>query len=102
MINPRLLLTLALSASVAACATASVSYSEVSPGDQPVFAESSKFNFLGLRPTPMERLTELRDELARQCDDRGVTGIVAKTSTINVIIGFIEKTELMGYCADAP
>jgi hypothetical protein len=71
----------------------------VAPGTQPVFAESSKFNVLGLSPTPMERLTELRDSLSHQCGDRGVTGIVAKASTVFVIIGVIEKTEVTGYCA---
>ncbi len=90
---------LALLVAASACATASVSYSNVAPGTQPVFAESSKFNVLGLSPTPMERLTELRDSLSDQCGDRGVTGIVAKTSTVFVIIGVIEKTEVTGYCA---
>jgi hypothetical protein len=85
--------------SASACATASVSYSEVAPGNQPVFAESSKFNFLGLTPTPMERLAELRDSLSQECGGRGVTAVVAKTSTIYAVIGFVEKTEVMGYCA---
>jgi hypothetical protein len=82
-----------------ACATASVSYSDVAPGAQSVSAESSKFNFLGLTPTPMERLTALRDSLNEQCGDGGVTGVVARTSTVYVIIGVIEKTEVTGYCA---
>lgn len=94
----RRLLALAVLGAASACATASVSYSEVTPGTQPVFAESSKLNFFGLTPTSVERLAELRDALDDQCGDRGVTGIVAKTSTIYVIIGYVEKTELMGYC----
>lgn len=89
---------LALLASVSACATASVSYSAVAAGTRPVFAESSKFNFLGLTPTPMESLTALRDSLNDQCGGRGVTGIVSKTSTVYAIIGVIEKTEVTGYC----
>ena len=89
---------LAMLVVVSACATASVSYSDIAPGTQPVFAESSKFNFLGLTPTPMERLSALRDTLNDQCGDRGVTGIVSKTSTVYVIIGVIEKTEVVGYC----
>jgi len=93
-------LALVLLVSVSACATASVSYSDVAPGTQPVFAESSRLNFLGLTPTPVERLAELRDALSSQCGDGSVTGIVAKTSTIYVIIGYVEKTELMGYCAE--
>lgn len=95
----RAFLSLAALAVVSACATASVSYSTVASGTQPVFAESSKFNVLGLTPTPMERLSALRDELNDQCGELGVTGIVAKTSTVYVIIGFIEKTEVAGYCA---
>jgi len=47
----------------------------------------------------MEQLSALRDQLNDQCEDRGVTGIVAKTSTIYAIIGFVEKTEVSGYCA---
>ena len=89
---------LAILVAASACATASVSYSEVAPGTQPVSAKSSKFSFLGLTPTPMERLTEVRDALNEQCGRRGVTGIVAKTSTVYVIIGVIEKTEVTGYC----
>lgn len=92
---------LAVLALVSACATASVSYSAVAVGTQPVFAESSKFNVFGLTPTPMEQLSAFRDQLNDQCGDRGVTGIVAKTSTVYVIIGFIEKTEVAGYCAQA-
>jgi len=85
---------------LSACATTSVSYSSmVPPGARSVFAESSKFNFLGFTPTPMEQLSALRDQLNDQCEDRGVTGIVAKTSTIYAIIGFVEKTEVSGYCA---
>ena len=90
---------LALLVAASACATASVSYSNVTPGKQTVSAKSSKFNFLGLTPTPMDRLTALRDSLDQQCGGRGVTGIVAKTSTVYVIIGVIEKTEVTGYCA---
>ena len=93
------LLGLAVLVAASACATASVSYSDVAPGNQPVSAKSSKFNFLGLTPTQMERLAEVRDALNEQCGDRGVTGIVAKTSTVYVIIGVIEKTEVTGYCA---
>lgn len=89
----------ALLIAASACATASVSYSDVAPGTQPVSAKSSKFNFLGLTPTPMEQLTGLRDELNEQCGGRGVTGMVAKTSTVYAIIGFVEKTEVTGYCA---
>ena len=92
---------LAILVVASACATASVSYSEVRPGQQSVSAESSKFNFLGFTPTPMERLTELRDSLNEQCGNRGVTGIVAKTSTVYVIIGVIEKTQVTGYCAQS-
>ena len=90
---------LALLLLVSACATASVSYSDIAPGTQPVYAKSSKFNVLGLSPTPIETLSALRDQLTEQCAGRGVTGIVAKTSTVYAIIGVIEKTELAGYCA---
>ncbi len=90
--------TLLLLAALAGCATASVSYSDVAPGTQMVSAESSKFNVLGLSPTPMERLVELRDSLRAQCGSRGVTGIVAKTSTVYAIIGVVEKTQVTGYC----
>lgn len=90
---------LAIVLAASACATASVSYSDVAPGKQPVAAKSSKFNFLGLTPTPMDRLSALRDSLNTQCGNRGVTGIVAKTSTIYAIIGVVEKTEVTGYCA---
>jgi hypothetical protein len=85
---------------LSACATQSVSYSSslAAPGAREVFAESSKFNFLGLTPTPMQQLSALRDQLNDQCENRGVTGIVAKTSTIYAIIGFVEKTEVSGYC----
>ena len=84
---------------LSACATTSVSYSSVAPpGARAVSAESSKFNFLGLTPTPMEMLIGLRDQLNDQCENGGVTGIVAKTSTIYAIIGFVEKTEVSGYC----
>ncbi len=82
-----------------ACVTASVSYSDVAPGTQPVSAKSSKFNFLGLTPTSMEKLTALRDSLNEQCGGRGVTGMVAKTSTIYAIVGVVEKTEVTGFCA---
>jgi len=85
---------------LSACATSSVSYSSVAaPGARAVFAESSKFNFLGLTPTPFEQLGALRDQLNDQCENRGVTGIVAKTSTIFAIVGVVEKTEVAGYCA---
>lgn len=97
---PGPLLAGALALSASACATASVSYSDVAPGTQPVFAESSKFNFLGLTPTSMERLAELRDALNAQCGGNGVTGVVAKTSTVYAVIGFLEKTELMAYCVE--
>ena len=84
---------------LSACATSSVSYSSVvPPGQRAVFAESSKFNVLGLSPTSMEQLSALRDQLNDQCENRGVTGIVAKTSTIYAIIGVVEKTEVTGYC----
>lgn len=83
-----------------ACATASVSYSDAAPGAQPVSARSSKLNFLGFTPTSMERLTALRDSLSEQCGGRGVTGVVARTSTVYVLIGSVEKTEVMGYCVD--
>ena len=91
---------LVLLVTTSACATASMSYSDIAPGTQPVSAEVSKFNFLGFTPTPLERLTALRDSLKQQCGDRGVTGVVAKTSTQWVIIGVIEKTEVTGYCAE--
>jgi len=84
---------------MAGCATASISYSNLAPGGQSVSAETSKFNFLGLTPTPMGELAALRDSLNDQCGDRGVTGIVARSSTIYAVIGVIEKTELRGYCA---
>jgi hypothetical protein len=84
---------------LAACATTSVSYSSVvPPGAREVFAESSKFNFLGFTPTSMEQLSALRDQLNDQCENRGVTGVVAKTSTIYAVIGFVEKTEVSGWC----
>ncbi len=83
-----------------ACATASVSYSDVAPGSTPVSAESSTFNLLGLTPTSIDRLAGLRDDLAAQCGDRGVTGVVAQTSTVYLVVGFMEKTEVMGYCAN--
>ena len=98
MSNARLVLSFTFLAAASACATASVSYSDVAPGTQPVAAESSKFNLLGLTPTPVERLRGLRDELNEQCGGRGVTGVVARTSTVYVIIGVIEKTEVAGYC----
>ena len=94
----RRLSALALLGTVSACATVSVSYSDVAVGTQPVSAKSSKLNFLGLTPTPMERLTALRDELNDKCGGRGVTAIVSKTSTVYVIIGVVEKTEVTGYC----
>ena len=85
---------------LSACAPTSVSYSSslAAPGAREVFAESSKFNFLGFTPTALEQLSALRDQLNEQCENRGVTGIVAKTSTVYAIIGFIEKTEVSGYC----
>jgi len=89
--------TLLLAAS--ACATASVSYSNVAPGTQAVTAEASKFNFLGLTPTPIETIYSLRDSLRQQCGGREVTGIVSRSSTIYAIVGFVEKTEVAGYCA---
>ena len=92
------LLGLALLVLAAGCATASVSYSDVAPGDQRVSAESSKFNVFGLSPTPMETLSELRDSLVEQCGGGGVTGIVSRSSTIYAIIGVIERTELVGHC----
>jgi hypothetical protein len=84
---------------LSACATASVSYSDVAPGAQAVSAEASKFNFLGFTPTPIETLYALRDDLRQQCGGRSVTGIVSRSSTIFAIIGFVEKTEVSGYCA---
>ncbi|MEK9509535.1 hypothetical protein WI460_15160 [Gemmatimonadota bacterium Y43] len=98
---PKAFASLVLLTALAACATASVSYSDVAPGSTPVSAESSKLNFLGLTPTSMERLAELRDELAEQCGDRGVTGVVARTSTMYAVVGYIEKVELRGYCAES-
>jgi hypothetical protein len=97
----RLIVGLTFLAAASACATVSVSYSDVAPGTQPVAAESSKFNFLGLTPTPVARLQGLRDELNEQCGGRGVTGVVARASTVYVIIGVIEKTEVAGYCAQS-
>ena len=97
---PKATVGLVLLVVLGACATASVSYSDVAPGSTPVSAESSKFNFLGLTPTSMDQLAELRDELAAQCGDRGVTGVVARSSTVYALIGVIEKTELIGYCTD--
>jgi hypothetical protein len=91
----------ALLLAATACATASVSYSDVTPGTQSVSAKATKFNILGLTPTPMERLSELRDELKQQCGSRGVTGIVSRSSTIYAIIGVVEKTEVTGYCAQS-
>lgn len=88
----------ALALALSACATASISFSDIAPGSEPVTAESSKFNVLGLSPTPIETLHRLRDDLRRQCNGRGVTGVVARTSTIYAIIGVIEKTEVAGYC----
>lgn len=90
---------LVLLLTLSGCATASVSYSDVAPGSQRVSAESSKFNILGLSPTSMETLSELRDSLNEQCDGGGVTGIVARSSTVYAIIGVVEKTEVTGYCA---
>lgn len=95
---PRPLLAFILLASLSACATASVSYSDVAPGTQSVSAEASKFNFLGLTPTPIETLYALRDDLRQQCGGRSVTGVVARSSTVYAIIGFIEKTQVSGYC----
>lgn len=95
----RRLLVLSLAVALSACATASVSYSDVAPGSQAVSAEASKFNILGLTPTPLETLNQLRDDLNEQCGGRGVTGIVSRSSTIYAIIGFVEKTEVTGYCA---
>ena len=85
---------------LSACSPTSVSYSSsiAAPGSREVFAESSKFNFLGFTPTALEQLSALRDQLNEQYENRGVTGLVAKTSTIYAIIGFIEKTEVSGYC----
>ena len=100
-IVPQAVLSLFLLVALGACATASVSYSDIVPGSTPVSAESSKFNFFGLTPTSMERLAELRDDLAAQCGDRSVTGVVARTSTVYAVVGFIEKTELRGYCTDS-
>ena len=100
MRRARQLASLTLLVAASACATASVSYSDLAPGKKPVSARSSKFNLFGLTPTPMERLSELRDTLNQQCGERGVTGIVARTSTVYVIIGVIEKTEVTGYCAE--
>jgi hypothetical protein len=92
---------LILLVAVSACATASVSFSSVTPGKKVVSAKSSKFNFLGLTPTPMARLVALRDSLEAKCGGGGVTGIVARSSTVYVIIGVIEKTEVTGYCAES-
>lgn len=91
--------SLALIVTAAACATVSVSYSDIAPGTQAVTAESSKFNFLGLTPTPIERIYALRDDLRQQCGGREVTGIVARSSTVYAIIGVVEKTQVAGYCA---
>lgn len=81
-----------------ACATASISFSEITAGSRTVQAESSKFNFLGLTPTPTETLHALRDDLVEQCGGGPVTGIVARASTVYVIIGVVEKIELSGLC----
>ena len=83
---------LAMLDALSACATARVSYRGVARGKTPVSAQGSKFDFLGVTPTPMERLTQLRDTLNAQCGDRGVTGIVAKTSTVFAIVGVIEAS----------
>lgn len=96
---PRRLSAFILVAFLSACATASVSYSDVAPGTQPVSADASKFNFLGFTPTPIETINGLRDNLRQQCGGRAVTGVVARSSTVYVIIGVIEKTEVSGYCA---
>ena len=72
---------------LSACAPTSVSYSSSvpAPGAREVFAESSKFNFLRFTPMPLEQLSALRDQLNEQCENRGVTGVVAKTSTIYAV-----------------
>ena len=61
--------------------------------------DGERILLLGPTPTPMERLTALRDSPIDPCGGRGVTGIVAKTSTAYAIVGVIEKTQVTGFCA---
>jgi len=98
MRNPRIAASSLLLPMVAACATASISISEIDPAGEPVTAEASSFNFLGFNPMPIERLSELRDDLNQQCGGNGVTGVVALSSTVYVIIGVIEKIQVSGHC----
>lgn len=95
---PRITAFSLLLPAVAACATASISMSEIDPAGQPVTAEASSFNFLGFNPMPIERLSELRDALSEQCGGSGVTGVVALSSTVYVIVGVIEKIQVSGHC----
>lgn len=101
MQGTRLLATISLMMGMTACATMSVSVSNVETRTQPVTAESSVFNVLGLNPTSIERIDRLRDSLNEQCGGRGVTGMVAIMSTTYAVIGTIEKVQLSGYCSES-
>lgn len=71
------------------------------PVGRQVRAEASQFNVFGFTPTSVEQISALRDSLSDQCDGGSVTGIVTQSSTIFVIIGVVEKSEVIGYCVES-
>jgi hypothetical protein len=84
---------------VVGCGTNSVTLSTLpEPAGRRVTAEVSKFSPLWLSPLSLEKAAELLTDLNDQCGGTGVTGITTRTSITWVVIGQIEKVEVVGYC----
>ena len=86
---------------LAGCATNGFTIENIDPPiGREVSAEVSVFNVLGLTPTEIADIENLREELAEQCEGGTVTGIATLSSTVWVVIGVLEKSRVVGYCSE--
>jgi hypothetical protein len=65
-----------------------------------VAAEATKFSILWLTPLPVETASDLVDDLVRQCDGAGLTGVTVATQTAWAFVGQNEKMVASGYCVE--
>jgi hypothetical protein len=65
-----------------------------------VTADASQFSILWLTPLPMETARELIDDLVRQCDGAGLTGVTVAMQTAWAFVGQNEKMVASGYCVE--
>ncbi len=82
------------------CGTYPIAVTVVTQPGRRVTAEVSKFNPFWVAPLPAETMSQLLDDILKQCNGADLTGVTISTQTAFAVIGQVEKMIASGYCVE--